>query len=252
MRLLLGRPSSSAGERVTEADPLELYLAADRPQPEGRPWVALSMITSLDGATAADGRSGGLGGPADKEVFRAVRAVADVILVAAGTVRAEGYGPVRLSDTALAARAEEGRDETNPRPAIVTASLDLDLESDLFTAPSRPIVLTTTDADPGRVRETETVADVHAHGAGRVDLRAALGHLAANGAGVVVCEGGPSLNSALAAVDCIDEVCMTIAPVIAGGPSPRLAATPAPLSHEFRLDSLLEEDGMLFGRWIRH
>jgi len=87
-----------------DVDPVAAYLAAARPAPADRPWVAMSMVSSLDGATAVGGRSGPLGGEPDREVFRAVRAIADVVLVAAGTLRVEGYGPVRLSDAARSAR----------------------------------------------------------------------------------------------------------------------------------------------------
>ena len=93
-------------------EPLDAY--ADLPPAEGRPAVRLNMIASLDGATAVDGTSGALGGPADRRVYLALRALADVVLVAAGTVRAEGYGPPSLPGDLAAARRRAGR---NPAPA---------------------------------------------------------------------------------------------------------------------------------------
>src|SRR5437763_6912934 len=81
-------------EAVEAVEPLDVYR--DVPVVDGRPMVRLNMIAAVDGATAVDGRSGALGGPADHRVFAALRSLADVVLVAAGTVRAEGYGPAPL------------------------------------------------------------------------------------------------------------------------------------------------------------
>lgn len=244
MRQLLPEPG--------DVDPLVAYLAAERPAPAGRPWVAMNMVTSLDGATAVAGRSGALGGEPDRQVFRAVRAIADVVLVAAGTVRAEGYGPVRLSEEARRARSTAGRSTEPPRLAVVTASLDVDLGR-AAEGPVRPLVLTTEDADPARRAALSEVAEVRSHGTGRVDLGAALAGLAADGAGIVVCEGGPSLNAALVEADLVDEWCVTLAPAIVGGDS-RRAVHGAPdvgTSQPLELVSLLEADGVLLGRWLR-
>lgn len=235
-----------------DVDPLTAYLAAPRPAPPDRPWVAMSMVSSLDGATAVHGRSGPLGGAPDREVFRAVRAIADVVLVAAGTVRAERYGPVRLSDEARRARAAARRSTAPPRLAVVSASLDLDLaraaEGDLA-----PLVLTVEDADPRRRAALEAHAEVRAHGRGRVDVVAALAGLRADGADVVVCEGGPSLNASLVERDVVDEWCVTLAPAVVGGDSRRVVdGAPEPGEpHALELASLLEQDGVLLGRWLR-
>lgn len=237
---------------AAEVDPVTAYLSAERPSPAGRPWFVVGMVASIDGATAIDGRSGGLGGEADKAVFRAVRAVADVIMVGAGTLRAERYGPVRFSETVVEARRRAGRDTAPPRLAIVTSSLDLDLAADIFTVDgSRPIILTTTDADDRRVDAVAELADVHRVGAGRVDLTAAAAILADMGVGVVVSEGGPALNGALADADLIDEICLSIAPQMAGGDSVRVVAGAAPADLDFGLASLLIEDDVLFARWTR-
>ena len=143
MRQLLPEPA--------EVDPVAAHAAAVRPAPEGRPWVALNMVASVDGATALDGVSGGLGGPGDKAVFRALRGVADVILVAAGTVRAEGYGPPRTPPELQEAR--RARDQAPfPRIAIVSGSLGLDPTSRVFAeAPEPPLVFTGSEAPADRV-----------------------------------------------------------------------------------------------------
>ncbi len=206
-------------ERIRQA-----YLTDVRPVPEGRPWVALDMITSIDGATTVEGRSGGLGGEADHAAFFALRAAADVVLVGAGTVRAEGYGPPVLDEHLRAARIEAARSPL-PRIAIVTASLNVDLGSRLFLdSPTLPIVLTSETADLARRAAAEAVAEVAAFGSDEVVLERALRWLHDRaGARVVVCEGGPSLNAQLVEADLVDEICLTVAPALVGGTSARLA-----------------------------
>src|SRR5437870_69124 len=114
-------------ELVDPVDPADVY--ADLPAAEGRPAVRLNMISSVDGATALDGTSGGLGSLGDKRVFAVLRSLADVVLVAAGTVRAEHYGPAAVPI------------------AVVTRSAQLDWRSRFFTEPkARPIVVTVEDA----------------------------------------------------------------------------------------------------------
>jgi len=229
-----------------DVDPVERYAADDRTAPDGdRPWVLVNMIATVDGATAIDGRSGGLGGAADKAVFGAIRAVADVILVGAGTVRAESYG---------SPRTPPGGDDP-PRLAIVTRSLDMDPTTRVFTdAPAhrRPIVVTTERSDAARRERMTAIADVMVAGVDDVDVGLALFKLAALGARVVLCEGGPSLNGHLVAADALDELCLSLAPLVAGGSSPRLAhGLVPPHVTSLRLDRALEADGMLFLRYVR-
>lgn len=234
------------------ADLDALVAAEPRPQPPGRPWVLVDMIASLDGAVTVDGRSGRLGGPADKAMFSALRAVADVVLAGAGTVRVEGYGAARPTGAQRAARAARGQAE-RPTIAVVTRSLDLDLGGRLFREEGpRPIVLTCAAAPADRRAAAAEVADVVVAGDGAVDLAAALGVLAERGVAVVTCEGGPHLNGQLLAADLVDEWALTVAPVLAGDEGLRSAAGP-PLAdpRACRLDRLLEADGFLLGRWVR-
>jgi riboflavin biosynthesis pyrimidine reductase len=229
-----------------DVDPVERYAGDDRTPPaEDRPWVLVNMIATVDGATAVEGRSGGLGGPADKLVFRALRAVADVILVGAGTVRAESYGTPQPMP---------GR-PTPPRLAIVTQSLELDVEARVFTeAPEggRPFVVTSEASDPVRRAELSKVAELVLAGRGEVDLGTAVAQLAARGARVVLCEGGPSLNGHLISAGVIDEMCVSLAPLLAAGSSPRVAhGSGRPVPHTFSLDRVLESGGYLFLRYVR-
>lgn len=246
MRQLYPVPANPAAD----VDPMDLYVGAERSTPDGRPYVAVGMIGSLDGATALGGDSGSLGGDADRTVFRAVRAMADVILVGAGTARTENYGPVTLGDAAVEARRVAGRSVEPPRVAVVSGSLDLDPGSRLFSGPP-PLVFTTDGADPDRMRRLSDVAEVVTAGEGHVDPARALAELAARGAGLVVCEGGPTLIGTLVAADLVDEWCVNVAPVVAGGSSKRLVAGAPEVAHPVALASLLTGGHLLAARWIR-
>lgn len=235
-----------------EVDVVEAYAADDRPVPAGRPWVLVNMVASADGATAVEGRSGALGGPADRAAFTAIRAVPDVILVAAGTARAEGYGPPRTPPALQEARRARGQ-SAKPRIAVVTRRVDLDLDADLFHDPgSRCLVVVPEDADPARVEAVAAVADVVAAGHGGVDLGACLGHLHGAGVRTVLAEGGPSLLGQLVAMDLVDELCLTLSPALVAGGSARIVHGPdlpgglAPL----RLERVLEQDGTLLLRYV--
>jgi riboflavin biosynthesis pyrimidine reductase len=233
VRRLLPSPQEDA-----ELGPV--YEGAERaPAGDGRPWVLANMVCSADGAATLTGRSGGLSSPADRELFHRLRGLADLVLVGASTVRAEGYGPARGEDP--------------PPIAVVSGSLVLDWGSRFFTeAKARPLVVTSSAADPARLAEAAEVADVVVAGEQRVEPRRALAAFAEQGHRVVLCEGGPSLLAELAAADCLDELCLTVSPLLAGGASPRILAGPLPNAPvPLRVASLLEEDGMLFLRYLR-
>jgi riboflavin-specific deaminase-like protein len=233
-------------------DVAALVAAEARPAPDGRPWVLVNMIASLDGAITVDGRSGGLGRPADKEMFSALRAVGDVVLAGAGTVRGEGYGPPRPSAATRAARRARGQEEA-PRLAIATRRLDLDLTAPLFTeAEAPPFVLTCAAAPADRRTAVAEVAEVIVAGDVTVDLPGALHELHDRGVRTVTCEGGPHLNADLMLADLVDEWALTVSPLLVGGDAPRSTtglelAEPLPM----HLDRVLEGDGLLLTRWLR-
>ncbi len=174
------------------------------------------MISSLDGAVAVAGRSGGLGGPADRKLFSALRSLCDVILVGAGTARIERYGPPEVPLEMQHLREARGQSAVPPI-AVVTQSCALDWGSSLFHgAGPRPIIIT-----PGNVRAealiaAREVADVLTTGVSAVDLVSALRVLREHGMGHVLCEGGPTLNTSLAAAQLVDELCITLSPQLAG------------------------------------
>lgn len=245
-----------------EVDPADVYGADSRPPPGGRPWVLGNMIASVDGAaTDSTGRSAGLGGPADQRVFSAVRAVADIVLAGAGTVRTERYGPARLAPPLEEARRSRGQ-SARPRVAVVTRSLALDLELPLFTDATdedRPIVITTT-AGMDRVRSTggaaahelARVAEIVVAGDESVDWGVALPALRATArAGVVLVEGGPTTIGQLVAADLLDELCLTVSPQLAGAGGLRVVGVEWEAPRRLTLDRILIEDDFLFLRYLR-
>lgn len=229
-------------------------MAADaRPAPAGRPWVYTNMIASADGGTAVAGLSGDLGGPGDKTMFAALRAVADVILVGASTVREERYRPSNPRQTTVDARLARGQ---QPRPtiAVVSRSLDLDLDLPLFSDPDyRPLVITTESSPAEGRAPLASRAEVIPMGTDDVDLTAALALLARRGAAAVLCEGGPALNGQLIANDLIDEWNLTISPTLLGADSKRAAV--GPLSSgpppSMTLSRVWTDDSFLFCRWTK-
>lgn len=214
-------PAGAGGDDV-----LSLYRDATRPPPADRPWVLANFVAGIDGSIALEGRVGSLTSVADQVVFRLLRELADVVMVGAGTVRAEGYGPVLLDDAAQERRAARGQPPVPPI-AVVTRSLRLDLTGRLFTqGSSRPLVITVERTDPPARRAVEEVADVIVAGETTVDPARALEALAQRGMQVVTCEGGPSLITLLLGADMLDELCLTVTPLVGGDPLRLVADAP--------------------------
>jgi len=212
------------------------------------PTVRVNFVSSIDGSATHEGKSGGLSGPADKRHFELLRRVTDVVLVGAGTVRDEGYGPMRVSDSSAAWRVSHGMPE-HPVFAIVTGDLDLDPASRIFTeAPVRPIVITTTRADTAAFA---SVADVIAVGGKLVDLPAALDAIRKAGHAQVLCEGGPSLFGSFLAADLVDELCLTVSPTLEAGDGPRIAHGEMPRARDMRLGHILRSGDALLLRYVR-
>lgn len=233
------------------ADALDPYLAVDRSRPRGACWVMGHMVAGLDGTAAIAGRVGALSTGPDKVLFRRMRQIADVVLVGAETVRREGYGTLGLDSEARENRIQRGM-RPSPPLAVLSRSLDLNWSSKAFVdAPegARTLVITCAAADPGRRREAEQVADVVIAGDEQVEPEAALRALADLGHRVVVCEGGPTWLGQLAAAGFLDELCLTIAPLMGGDPLP-VAITPQGGGlTEYDLKHVLAEDGSLFLRY---
>jgi riboflavin biosynthesis pyrimidine reductase len=235
------------------ADPLAPYAAVDRTPADGGCWVMAHMVGGLDGSAAIHGRVGRLSTAPDAALFAEMRALADIVLVGAETVRREGYGPVRLPPERRAAREAAGRTATPPL-AVVTRSLELDWSARAFAAAppgSRTLVITCSAADAGRLAQAREVADVIIAGQDRVDPERALRRLAQLGHRVVLCEGGPTWLGELVAARHLDELCLTIAPLMGGDPLPVSISPPgAPLTN-FVLRHVLRDGDTLFLRYER-
>jgi len=246
------------GSALDDAALAALYSYPDLAAPPAC-WLRANMVASLDGAATVDGRSGGLSNEADQQVFAMLRAHADVILVGAGTARAEGYAPVRPESEGLRwAWLRDGR-PSSPPIAVVTRALDLDLDSALIAgAPphARTIIITTRSATPGRrAAATARNAEVIVAGEASVDLKAAVDSLAERGYQRISCEGGPHLLAQLAGGGLLDELCLTISPLMAGPGAGRIVTGGLPLpgggAQPFTLAHTLEDEGYLLCRYVR-
>ena len=221
-------------------------------------WLRANMVASMDGAATVEGRSGGLSNESDQQVFALLRAHADVILVGAGTARAEGYGPVRPESEGLRwAWLRDGR-PPSPPIAVVTRAFDLDLGSALFAdAPphARTIIITTESAPPDRRAAAARTAEVIVAGEASVDLKAAVDALAERGHQRISCEGGPHLLGQLADAGLLDELCLTISPLLAGPGADRIVTGGLPMPRggtlPFTLAHALEDESHLLCRYVR-
>lgn len=215
----------------------DVDVAAAYAPPAGR-HVRANFVVSSDGATTVSGVSAGLSNQADRDLFHVLRSLCDVVLVGATTARREKYG---------GARSYDGR---VPVIAVVSRSLDLDPSARLFTETTvRPWVLTVSSAPADRRAALAEVAHVVDAGEHSVEIPVALDALAAAGLERVLCEGGPHLLADVVAAGALDDLCLSVAPLLAGGAGDRLLAglplvPPVPL----RLDHVLEDEGTLFLR----
>ena len=244
-----GRPGEAGGE-LSAGQLAELY--AYPPHPRGEPWVRANMVAAVDGAASVGGRSGGLSGAADRLLFGILRSLADVILVGAGTARAEHYRPAQPASIQPTLRA--GRPATPPI-AVISGRLTVDPRTELFTAAppdARTIVITSEQAPAAQRAAVAEHADVIVAGTGGVDLKAALAGLAARGYPRVLTEGGPHLLAKLAAGGLLDELCLTVSPLLAGpGPGRILqgGGPPLPGGLPVTLGHVLEDAGFLLCRY---
>jgi riboflavin biosynthesis pyrimidine reductase len=232
-------------------DPLTPYLEVDRSQPRHECWVTGHMVAGLDGTAAIHGRVGALSTEPDQDLFRRMRQIADVVMVGAQTVRSEGYAPMRLSESARSQRRARGQSEMPP-VAVVSRSLDLDWSSQVFAAApehARTIVITCAQADPDLLAAAEQAATVIIAGEERVEPAAALQALAGLGHRVVLCEGGPRWLGELVAAGRLDELCLSISPMMGGDQLPVSVTPPGAGIAQFALKSTMVAEDTLFLRY---
>lgn len=220
------------------------------PWPDGR-WVRANMVMTLDGATVGpDGLSKSLSSGADQRVFAALRSTADVVLVGAGTLRAERYSPMGSSEEVRRRREELGLSPA-PRLAVLSSSLDLPWDEPVWDESSlRPLVLTGQDADADRRAAAERHAELVVLDAAKPDVHGVVAALEERGLAHVLCEGGAGLLAQLVGGDLLDEADLTLAPLFAGtGETPH---TPT-LESVRRLEPVhaLYQDDYLMLRYVR-
>ncbi|MFD0558906.1 riboflavin biosynthesis pyrimidine reductase [Stackebrandtia endophytica] len=246
MELILPVPETASGE-LDDATLIEHYA----PPPEATRWLRVNFVSSADGAVEVDGNSHALSSEDDMRAFRFIRMRCDVLITGAGTVRTDGYQALRMSPERVEWRRAHGLPD-HPVMAVVTRSADLDLSMPLFTqAPQRPIVITCERAPVERRLAAEEVADVLVAGDDGVDFATALDLLEERGLRQQLCEGGPHILGELTAADLVDELCLTLSPVLAGAGSGRITDGPSSPLRRMRLAQALHANGNLLLRYIR-
>ena len=224
MRRLLPDPGPT-----TVSEQLEAYRPRDGAH-EDRPLVAMNFVTTLDGRAAIDGRSRAIGSDADTAMLAGLRTRFDAVMIGAGTMRVERYGPME------------------PLMVLVSGRLDLPWEAPLFAESGKALIFTASEVDP-----PETVANLEVvRHEGAVNLREALRYLRQErGIRALLSEGGPHLHAQLQADGLVDDLFLTIAPKLSSGEEPRILEGPLPETIGLDLAWLLEEDGELFAQYRR-
>jgi riboflavin biosynthesis pyrimidine reductase len=213
--------------------------------------VRVNFVSSIDGAATDHGLSGGLSGHADKRVFDLLRRLSDVILVGAETVRAEGYGAMRLDPASVQLRRASGLTD-QPVFAIVSGTLGLNPESAVFRdAPVKAIVATVGASSQVKKEAFSRVADVLVCGKETLDVNVMLDAFAKRGLRRVLCEGGPTLFGTLLDADRVDELCLTISPLLEAGGARRIVAGAPEKARRMTLHHVLVSDGTLMLRYLR-
>lgn len=241
-------PAQDAPPADDELEHLYAYPAA--PQ---RPWVRVNFVSSVDGSVTVQGRSRGLSSHADQRILALIRDLSDVVLVGVGTAITEGYRGIKRTEIRSERRARLGLPEIPPI-ALVTRHCSLPADSPLLTDTTvAPIVLTCQAAPADRrAALIDAGADLVIAGEDDVDLRQAIAALGARGLRRIGCEGGPTLFGALIEEDLVDELCLTLSPVLAAGDAGRIAtSTGAVEPRGMRLESALRDEAMLFLRYVR-
>jgi riboflavin biosynthesis pyrimidine reductase len=245
-------PTDSSINTADDARLIDLY---DYPEGLQSCWVRGNMIASLDGGATDDGKAGGLAGAGDRAVFSLMRHAADVILVGAATVRIENYSGAQLPVAARQERQRRGQAEVPPI-AVITRSGNLDPSARLFTRTEvPPLILTTSrfsDDTGRRLGSVAEVIDASGPEPDSVDAATVLKILADRGLYRVLTEGGPLFLGTLIENDLLDELCLTVAPILVGGGAKRIVTGLGNVHTKMRRTHLLTDvDGYLYSRYVR-
>ena len=207
----------------------EIYGAPRSRHSSGRPSIGLCMVMSIDGSTVVEGKSTLLSNPADRDVLIALRSAAETIVVGAGTIREEMY---------------EVPSKKGLRVGVVTRTGKMDLNTNLFKSGVGFLVMPEDAKQP----DTEFDLEIVRAGKGNVDLRLAMSQLPGT---FVQLEGGALLNASMFAANLVDEINLTISPMVTGADSPRLANGAPPLHSDYEVAHILEDNGFMFIRYLR-
>lgn len=230
-----------------EATDLESELEAYRPwdlTPEGRPFVAVNMITTLDGRASIEGRSKQLGSEADTKHLLGLRTRFDAVLIGGGTMRAERYGRIISREDDRRSRLDSGL-QADALAVIISGDLDLPFDAPLFTNGNGRVLIFTRKSDHP---ETETPVEL-VTSEGRIDASDVLRHLHEIGVRTVLCEGGPHLFGQLVAAGLVDAFFLTLTPLLTGGDAPHILEANLPAESKLELTGLVEAEGDLFCRY---
>jgi riboflavin biosynthesis pyrimidine reductase len=245
-------PAGSPIESLDDPRMADFYAYPDDPQ---TCWVRANMIASLDGGATDDGKAGGLAGPGDRAVFALMRQQADVILVGAGTVRVENYSGAQFSPAQRQARQRRGQAEVPPI-AVVTNRGEFDHDAKLFTRTEVPPLILTSSraaaATRSRLGSLGEVIDASGPRASEVDPATVLKILADRRLFRVLTEGGPSFLGSLISDGLLDELCLTIAPLLVGGSALRVSTGLDHVHSQMRCSHVLSDNaGYLYTRYVR-
>ena len=207
----------------------EIYGAPRSRHSVGRPSIGLCMVMSIDGSTVVEGKSTLLSNPADRDVLIALRSAAETIVVGAGTIREEMY---------------EVPSKKGLRVGVVTRTGKMDLNTNLFKSGVGFLIMPEDAKQP----DTEFDLEIVRAGKGNVDLRLAMSQLPGT---FVQLEGGALLNASMFAANLVDEINLTISPMVTGADSPRLANGAPPLHSDYEVAHILEDNGFMFIRYLR-
>lgn len=254
LHILLGPGAGGTIEPEDLSALADWYLQS--PAGSGR-YVRASMVSTVDGAAAVAGRSGTISPPVDRAVFRALRGISDVILVGAGTARAENYGPWQVPDALAATRNSRGQ-ALAPVIAQVSRSGQVHTGRGLFESqpglPRHLAIVAQPGEAAGSLLADRVGADAVIHapdGHGGVDLGQALQALADRGLTRVLCEGGPALLAAMVEAGLVDELCLTVSPLIGVGDSGRIVqGTADQVPRTAALHALAASGSTLLTRWL--
>ncbi len=232
---------------TTVDEQFQAYRPWEEPRAE-RPLVAVNFAATVDGRATIGGVSGPIGSAADTTMLAGLRTRFDAVMIGAGTMRAERYGPLAPRPEQRQRRERLGL-PPEPLLAIVSGRLDLPWEAPLFAeGEGRVLIFTASEAEPP---PTATPLEIVRH-QGFVDLAEALRQLRReHGVRALLCEGGPGLHGELQGGGMVDDLFLTIAPKLTGGEAPRIVEGELPAVAELELAWLLEQEGELFARYRR-